>query len=55
LEDLFIPAPDVKAESPFWQFPVAALMEHVSTSPDGLSSAEAGLRLAHFGTNLIHT
>ena len=46
--------PSVKAEPPFWQLPVTALMEHLGSSPEGLSSAEAALRLAHFGPNLIH-
>jgi Mg2+-importing ATPase len=50
-----MPAPDVKTEPLFWQLPVTALMEHLGSSPEGLSSAEAALRLAHFGPNLIHT
>ena len=49
-----MPATDVKTESPFWQLPVAALMELLNSSPDGLSSAEAARRLAQFGPNLIH-
>ncbi len=49
-----IPASPVKAESPFWQLPVAALLENLNSSPSGLSSKEAALRLAHFGPNLIH-
>jgi P-type Mg2+ transporter len=46
--------PTAKAETPFWQLPVAALMEHLNSSPEGLSSAEAAARLIHFGPNLIH-
>ncbi|NTV34463.1 MAG: magnesium-translocating P-type ATPase, partial [Deltaproteobacteria bacterium] len=49
-----IPAFPVKTESPFWQLPVAALLENLNSSPSGLSSKEAALRLAHFGPNLIH-
>jgi P-type Mg2+ transporter len=48
-----MPVPDVKAESPFWQPPVTALIEHLNSSPEGLSSAEAAARLTHFGPNLI--
>ena len=46
--------PAAKAEPPFWQLPVTALMEQLGSSPEGLSSAEAALRLAQFGPNLIH-
>ena len=46
--------PSAKAEPLFWQLPVTVLMEHLGSSPEGLSSAEAALRLAHFGPNLIH-
>ena len=49
-----MPAPSVKTEPPFWQFSVAALMERLNSSPDGLSSVEAAARLIHFGPNLIH-
>ena len=49
-----MPTPSAKTEPLFWQLPVTALMEHLNSSPDGLSSAEAALRLAHFGPNLIH-
>lgn len=49
-----MPAPSVKAEPPFWQLPVTALMERLGSSPEGLSSAEAAARLIHFGPNLIH-
>ncbi len=44
-----MPAPSVKAEPPFWQLPVTALMERLGSSPEGLSSAEAAARLIHFG------
>ncbi len=49
-----MPSPTVKMESPFWQIPVATLLEQMAASRDGLSSAEAALRLAQFGPNLIH-
>ena len=49
-----VPASSVKTESRFWQLPVAALLENLNSSPSGLSSKEAALRLAHFGPNLIH-
>ena len=49
-----MPAPSVKTEPPFWQLSVAALMERLNSSPDGLSSVEAAARLIHFGPNLIH-
>jgi Mg2+-importing ATPase len=47
-----MPIPIVKTDSPFWQLPVAAILEQVAGSPDGLSSAEAAARLAQFGPNL---
>jgi Mg2+-importing ATPase len=49
-----MPTPAVKTDSPFWQLPVAALLEQLAASPDGLSSAAAAARLAQFGPNLIH-
>ncbi|WP_439668977.1 magnesium-translocating P-type ATPase [Cupriavidus necator] len=49
-----MPTPAVKTDSAFWQLPVAALLEQVATSPNGLSSAVAASRLAQFGPNLIH-
>ncbi len=49
-----VPASPLKTEGRFWQLPVAALLENLSSSPGGLNSAEAGLRLAQFGPNLIH-
>jgi len=49
-----MPHPLDRAEPPFWQLPVTALMEQLGSSPEGLRSAEAALRLAHFGPNLIH-
>jgi len=48
------PAVDIQAVSRFWQLPIAALLEHLNSSPEGLSNAEASVRLAHFGPNLIH-
>ena len=49
-----MPAAVIKTDSPFWRLPVTALLEQLAASPDGLSSAEAALRLAQFGPNLIH-
>ena len=49
-----MPASAVNTEPLFWQLPVKTLMEHLNSSPEGLSDAEAALRLAHFGPNLIH-
>ncbi len=49
-----MPTRPVETEPPFWQLPVAALLENLNSSPSGLSSTEAALRLAHFGPNLIH-
>ena len=46
--------PAKKSDFPFWQLPVTALLEQLTASPDGLSSAEAALRLTKFGPNLIH-
>ena len=48
-----MPTPAVKTDAPFWQLSVAALLEQIAASPDGLSSAEAAARLALFGPNLI--
>jgi len=48
------PAVDIQAVSRFWQLPIATLLEHLNSSPEGLSNAEASVRLAHFGPNLIH-
>jgi hypothetical protein len=45
---------DVKAVPRFWQLPTATLLERLNSGPEGLSSAEASARLAHFGPNLIH-
>jgi Mg2+-importing ATPase len=53
-EESIMAIPAVKTDSPFWQLPVAALLEQVGAKPDGLSSAEAAARLARFGPNLIH-
>jgi len=47
-------SPVIKTDSPFWRLPVLALLEQLAASPDGLSSAEAALRLTQFGPNLIH-
>jgi Mg2+-importing ATPase len=47
-------APPVKTSLPFWQLHITALLEQLATSPDGLTSAEAALRLARLGPNIIH-
>ena len=49
-----MPRPAIKTASPFWQLPVAALLEQMGASSDGLNSAEAAARLTQFGPNLIH-
>ena len=54
LRESIMPAAVIKTDSPFWRLPVTALLEQLAASPDGLSSAEAALRLASFGPNLIH-
>ena len=38
----------------FWQLPLADLLDQLDTSTEGLDSATAGVRLAHYGPNLIH-
>ena len=48
-----MPAPAVKTGPPFWQLPVAALLKQLDASADGLTGAEAALRLARFGPNII--
>src|SRR5665647_3372886 len=47
-------APEKPTDAPFWQLPVATILERLTSSPDGLSSAEATRRLARYGPNLIH-
>jgi Mg2+-importing ATPase len=54
LEGFIMPAPAIKTDSPFWRLPATVLLEQLAASPDGLSSAEAALRLTRFGPNLIH-
>jgi len=49
-----MPASPAKSESRFWQLTVTALMEQLGSNLEGLTSAEAALRLAQFGPNLIH-
>ena len=49
-----MPAPANKVDSPFWKLSITQLLEQLATTPDGLSSGEAALRLARFGPNLIH-
>ena len=47
-------APADKTDLAFWQLPVKLLLEQLAASPDGLSSAEAALRLTQFSPNIIH-
>jgi len=49
-----LPTVHVQAVPEFWKLPTATLLEHLNSSPDGLSNAEASARLAHYGPNLIH-
>jgi len=49
-----MPAPGYTTKSAFWQLSVPAILEQLTSNPDGLSNAEAALRLARFGPNLIH-
>ena len=51
-----MPSPNVhvKVVPQFWKLPTATLLEHLNSSPDGLSNVEASARLAQFGPNLIH-
>ena len=49
-----MPAPEKSADAPFWQLPVAAVLERLASTPDGLSGAEAARRLEEYGPNLIH-
>jgi Mg2+-importing ATPase len=44
----------IKTDDPFWRLPVAALLQQLAASPQGLSSAEAAARLTRFGPNRIH-
>jgi P-type Mg2+ transporter len=46
--------PEETTTSPFWQLPVASLLEQLGTTPEGLSSPEAARRLERYGPNLIH-
>lgn len=43
-----------KQDLSFWQLPITEVLNKYTTSRDGLSSAEAVLRLAKFGPNTIH-
>jgi P-type Mg2+ transporter len=54
LRESIMPAPADKTNSPFWQLPVSTLLKQLSAGPEGLSGAEAALRLIRFGPNLIH-
>ncbi len=40
---------------PFWQLPLATLLEKLAAGPEGLSNSEAEIRLKTFGPNLIHS
>lgn len=43
-----------KQDLSFWQLPITEVLNKYTASRDGLSSAEAVLRLAKFGPNTIH-
>ena len=43
--------PDV--ETGFWRMPIADLLAQLATNPGGLSDAEAKVRLARYGPNLV--
>jgi len=50
-----MPAPANKAAfTSFWQASLSALLEQLNSGSGGLCSADAALRLARFGPNLIH-
>jgi P-type Mg2+ transporter len=44
----------MKPEYPFWQLSFKELLKRLDAGPDGLTGAEAAIRLARFGPNLIH-
>ena len=46
--------PAVKSGTPFWQLTIKTLLDQLTSSPNGLNSAEAAARLKQFGPNLIH-
>ena len=46
--------PTSKDQTPFWQLPIAALLEQIGSGPSGLTGAEAATRLARFGPNRVH-
>ena len=48
-----MPSPDVQSGIPFWRLPLAELFAQLAANPNGLSSAEAATRQAHFGANVI--
>lgn len=39
--------------SVFWSIPTAELLQHLQTTPQGLTSGEARQRLTHYGANLL--
>src|SRR6185369_13145380 len=40
---------------PFWQFPLASVLDQLSSGPEGLKSEEAATRLAQYGPNIFTT
>ncbi len=40
---------------PFWQFPLASVLDQLSSGPEGLKSEEAATRLARYGPNVFTT
>ncbi|HEY3275005.1 MAG TPA: magnesium-translocating P-type ATPase [Syntrophorhabdaceae bacterium] len=41
-------------QTAFWRLPIATLLGETGSSPSGLTSGEAALRLARFGPNKVH-
>jgi Mg2+-importing ATPase len=47
-------APAANPDLPFWQLPLASVLDALSANPAGLSSAEAAARLKSLGPNVLH-
>jgi Mg2+-importing ATPase len=48
-----MPSAEDKPAIAYWRLPLADLLTQLAATPNGLSSAEAAQRLAHYGPNLI--
>lgn len=42
-----------RLQTPFWSIPAAEVLQHLQTTPQGLSNDEAQERLARYGLNLL--